>query len=120
VKWDVDRALAPYEPIVIPGTVWQRVLMQVSQARREGLRVPSKLEDTSVVTVWSLGIGRSEMPKEFIHGFTMRECFLRLRKMVKLKVLVLPKQLYPELFRKPKPKERKRRTEVPRGTERSR
>jgi len=109
MKWDIDRAMMPYEPNIEPGTIWQRVRMQVSVARREGLKIPDHKTDRDSVLTWCVGVGVSQWPKFFVYGYTMRECFLRLRKQAKLKRVQLNPQLFPRLWRKAKPKERRRK-----------
>ena len=54
-RWDPDKELRPYEPISVPGTQFVRVLMDVSLARKEGVRLPKDYNRDSVV-LWSLAI----------------------------------------------------------------
>jgi hypothetical protein len=109
MKWDIDRAMAVYEPDSIPGTLWQRTLLSAALARKEGIVLPPDKADNDSVLVWSLGIGQMAEPKEiFVHALTMRACFLRLRMLVKSKRLKLDPQLFPKLGIKPKPKNRRR------------
>jgi hypothetical protein len=107
VKWDIDRAIAPYEPITIPGTTFQRVLMAITQVRKEGLKIPSDKTDGESMTVWQLAVGCNGMPKHFVYGHTMRECFLRLRRAVRIGAAPLNPQLFPRLGKKKKRKERR-------------
>lgn len=110
MKWDIDKAMAPYEPNTIPGTIWQRVLMQVTLARKNGLKIPEGKRDNDSVNVWSCGVGMAGYPKHFVYGWTMRECFLRLRRQARSKEVQFNPQLFPKLGRKKtKPKERKHR-----------
>ena len=107
-KWDPDKKLKPFEPISAPGTQYVRVLMDVSLARKEGLRVPRDHDRESIV-VWSLAIGLIAHEKHIVYGLTMRECFLRLRKQVKSKKLLLNPQLFPMLGVKAKKREKPRK-----------
>lgn len=107
MKWDIDKALKKFEPAIIAGTSITRVLMDVELAKKEGIPVPVDFDRTSIL-VWSLGIGRLSEPKQFVHGLSIRGAFLRLRKLVKARKLVLDREMYPAL-QKPKPKLRKHR-----------
>jgi hypothetical protein len=110
MKWDIDRQMLAYEPLGVPGTVWQRTLVEVSLLRTYSLHISKDARDNESRIVWSLGIGSLQEPKwVFIYGFTMRECFLRLRMLVKTKKLKLDPKLFPKLFKKSKPKEKKRK-----------
>jgi len=104
VKWDPDKAIRPYEPVSAPGTTWSRALMDVSLARKHGLKIPAGW-DKEWILAWCLAIGGLNEPKHFVYGLTMRECFLRLRKQVKSGLELNP-QLFPLLGKKKKRKER--------------
>jgi hypothetical protein len=77
----------------------------VGLARKEGLRVPKNHEGQSVL-LWCLAVGRLQDPKHFVHGLTLRECFLRLRKQVKLGLPLSP-ELFPIMWRKKKKRGKK-------------
>lgn len=109
MKWDPDKDIKRFEPALIPGTTFQRMLLDVTLARKEGLKIPEGKEDRDSINAWVLAIGCIGEPKHFVYGLTMRDCFLRLRRQVQRKQVDLNPQLFPRLLRKAKPKLRQRR-----------
>lgn len=111
MKWDVDKELKRYEPNRMNGTILQRVVLDRQTALREGLKIP-EADAFGGVYVWCLAVGCVHQAKHFVYGMTIRECLLRIRKQVKLGLEFNP-QLFPQLYKKPKRKEKVRKKPVP-------
>lgn len=83
-KWDIDKALLAVEASLIPGTSISRVTLSgVELMERELGKLRDEERQKGYVAVWSLGLGRLHEPKRFIYGRTIREAYLRARRVLK-------------------------------------
>ncbi len=87
MKWDIDKALTPLEPESCSGTTITRAYLDEVYLIKEGLKpLPTDRTDRDgrVVgaTVWCLALGHSYGAKAFIYGRTIRQCYLRAKKII--------------------------------------
>jgi hypothetical protein len=111
MKWDIDKALRPYEPDSLPGTTLTRIYLDVACLKRDKLKITPETLERGGVNGWCLGIGHIHLAKAFFYGLTIRECFLRARKAAKADKLAEAtpwgKQEFKPQSKKSKPKTRK-------------
>jgi hypothetical protein len=83
VKWDIDKALVDMEPESCKGTRFERILMQCSLLKQNGMEPTAAEKRDGFSPVWCLSLGRAHEPKFFIYARTMRAVYLRARKLMK-------------------------------------
>lgn len=84
MKWDIDKALKALElDYIVPGTSFNRVLLDVSLMEEKGLKPTAQEKGRECIRVWSMGIGRLLEAKEFFYARTIREAYLKARRFLK-------------------------------------
>ena len=83
MKWDIDKEIAKMEPASMPGTSFSRALLELDIMKREGVRPTAKQKERGLGWVWCLSIGQTHMAKAFFYGQTMRQAFLKAKKVIK-------------------------------------
>lgn len=87
MKWDVDKAIAVFEPESCPGTAFTRAYLPLNTMVQHKIKpTPADIERGGA-NVWCLSIGISYAPKAFFYARTMREAFLRARRSINQKNL---------------------------------
>jgi hypothetical protein len=84
MKWDIDKAFAD---LTASDAIleWSVARVVVSKELWKQFKLNPVVTDPTVqaVMAWCLVIGRFGQPKIFIHALTIRECYLRARKVIK-------------------------------------
>ncbi len=111
MHWDVDKAIAPLEPLSAPGTSFTRVYTDVECMRQDGIKPTPADHERGGANIWCLSLGRSYQAKAFFFGRTMRACYLAARKAAKAGRLEEHTPWKRQVF-KPKVKIKKKRKKV--------
>lgn len=83
MKWDIDKALRSLEDPHSAGTSVDRTLIDVSHTQLlADLRLKAPKGAEGSMLVWTLGIGKLAQRKLFIHGWSIREAYLKARRIV--------------------------------------
>jgi hypothetical protein len=83
-KWDIDKALRALEASMIPGTSIIRVTLGGAELmQRELGELTDEERQNDFANVWSLGLGRLNERHRFIYARTIREAYLRARRILK-------------------------------------
>jgi hypothetical protein len=84
-KWDIDKELAVLERLSgrVPGTLLNRVIIPPDLLQKEGLKLTKEEAGKDSLNVWALALGGHLDPKTIVHGRTLREGYLRARKVLK-------------------------------------
>jgi hypothetical protein len=84
MKWDIDKALTE---LAAPGVMWQaliaRAMVDRALWKKYNLNPKSVEAGKESILCWSLGLGRWHDPKIIIYALTIRELYLRARKIIK-------------------------------------
>jgi len=89
MKWNVDKALFRLEVAIglgpghSPGTMASRALTDVTIMKREGVKPTPEEVEKGYAMIWCLTVGQMLMPKRFFYGRTIREAYLRARRVLK-------------------------------------
>lgn len=78
MKWDIDKALAPFEPELSKGTSLVRTLLSFEELRQLGFKV--KPGTAGYTEVWCLTLGKTRGPKLTYYGISIHEAYLRAKK----------------------------------------
>lgn len=86
MKWDPDKSLLKLEaalglgPGKAPGTAMTRVSMSTDVMKREGVAPKPDQTGLGYGMVWCIALGQMNRPKEFFYGHTLRQAYLRARR----------------------------------------
>lgn len=83
MNWDIDKGLTSLEASIIPGTIIQRVAMDLSSMEREKIKPTADEIAKGGCVAWCLALGKISQRKVFFYGRTIHTAYIKARKEVK-------------------------------------